>query len=137
MALVDDDAAVARFQAYLRMKTVHPDPTPGYRAAIEYFAAAASAAGFEFSVAELCAGHPLGVITWRGSAPELDSLVLNTHMDVVPVEVEKWTKVRGGRGSCGVGSASLAAVTQCAARCCDALCGGVSPRHPCAGSVGG
>ena len=85
-------AAVARFQAYLRMKTVHPDPTPGYIAALAWFHKETTAVGLQFSQAEFCVGHPMGVITWPGSAPELGSLVLNTHMDVVPAELEKWVQ---------------------------------------------
>lgn len=34
---------------------------------------------------------PLVVITWTGSHPQLPSIVLNSHMDVVPVTADKWT----------------------------------------------
>lgn len=35
--------------------------------------------------------NPVVVITWQGSQPELSSIVLNSHMDVVPVFEEHWT----------------------------------------------
>lgn len=33
---------------------------------------------------------PVAVITWQGTRPELPSIVLNSHMDVVPVYEELW-----------------------------------------------
>lgn len=35
--------------------------------------------------------HPLVVMTWKGSQPELPSILLNSHVDVVPVLEEYWT----------------------------------------------
>lgn len=35
--------------------------------------------------------NPVLVITWTGSQPELPSIVLNSHMDVVPVFADRWT----------------------------------------------
>lgn len=34
---------------------------------------------------------PVVVITWEGTEPKLPSILLNSHMDVVPVFPEKWT----------------------------------------------
>lgn len=33
---------------------------------------------------------PVVVLTWQGSKPQLPSLLLNSHMDVVPVYEEFW-----------------------------------------------
>lgn len=33
---------------------------------------------------------PIVVITWQGTQPDLPSVVLNSHMDVVPVFADKW-----------------------------------------------
>jgi aminoacylase len=99
---LSDAAALERFRAYLRMRTDHPDPTAGYRQAVELLRGLARAGGWGFRVVELCPGHPLAVITWAGTRPELPSLVLNSHMDVVPAETEKWSvdpwaaELRGG-----------------------------------------
>lgn len=35
--------------------------------------------------------NPVVVLTWLGSQPELPSIILNSHMDVVPVFEEFWT----------------------------------------------
>lgn len=35
--------------------------------------------------------NPVVVLTWPGSQPELPSIILNSHMDVVPVFEEFWT----------------------------------------------
>lgn len=37
------------------------------------------------------ARKPIFVITWKGTEPSLPSIVLNSHMDVVPVFEEKWS----------------------------------------------
>lgn len=34
---------------------------------------------------------PIAVITWEGTDPSLPSIVLNSHMDVVPVYEHLWT----------------------------------------------
>jgi len=34
---------------------------------------------------------PVVIIKWLGSQPELPSIILNSHMDVVPVFRDKWT----------------------------------------------
>ena len=34
---------------------------------------------------------PLIVLTWTGTEPTLPSILLNSHMDVVPVYPDKWT----------------------------------------------
>jgi aminoacylase len=34
---------------------------------------------------------PIVIITWTGTEPTLPSILLNSHMDVVPVFEEKWT----------------------------------------------
>lgn len=35
--------------------------------------------------------NPIVVLTWKGSQPNLPSIILNSHMDVVPVFEEHWT----------------------------------------------
>jgi aminoacylase len=36
------------------------------------------------------AGKPIVILTWEGSEPGLPSILLNSHIDVVPVEETKW-----------------------------------------------
>lgn len=35
--------------------------------------------------------RPVVVLTWTGTQPDLPSILLNSHMDVVPVAEERWT----------------------------------------------
>lgn len=50
------------------------------------------AADLELPVDVVYAGlNPVVVIKWLGKQPELPSIVLNSHMDVVPVFPDKWT----------------------------------------------
>ena len=52
----------------------------------------AQAGGWGCIVHELEPGHPAIQITWPGSDSSLPSLLLNSHMDVVPVDAEHWSK---------------------------------------------
>lgn len=35
--------------------------------------------------------YPVVIITWKGLQPELPAIMLNSHMDVVPVFEDRWT----------------------------------------------
>lgn len=41
--------------------------------------------GLKFNVLELHPKKPIVLISWYGSHPNIPSLLLNSHMDVVPV----------------------------------------------------
>lgn len=84
--------SVEVFREYLRCKTVHPDPTPGYEAAATLLKRLNDELGLEWRRVDLQEGHPIISMKWEGSDPSLPSIVLNSHMDVVPVEADKWTK---------------------------------------------
>uniref|UniRef100_A0A8C9W9Z1 N-acyl-aliphatic-L-amino acid amidohydrolase n=1 Tax=Scleropages formosus TaxID=113540 RepID=A0A8C9W9Z1_SCLFO len=66
------DPAVSLFREYLRLRTVHPEPD--YGEARE----------------GVCPGRVVLIMTWLGSKPSLKSIVLNSHVDVVPVYQEHW-----------------------------------------------
>lgn len=34
---------------------------------------------------------PVVILTWQGTDPTLESILLNSHMDVVPVDLDHWT----------------------------------------------
>jgi aminoacylase len=85
-----DQAAIASFQRYLRMRTDHP--SPDYGSVGPYLQEYASASGFTFQSVELVPGHPCYVLSWPGSDASAPSIVLLSHMDVVPVDAEKWTQ---------------------------------------------
>lgn len=41
--------------------------------------------GIPLKVYAVVSGKPIVVLTWEGSEPNLPSVLLNSHMDVVPV----------------------------------------------------
>ena len=89
---LSDAAAVERFREYLRCNTAHPDPRAGYAAAEPFFRRYAEALGLAFERLEGPEpGHPTFVLSWAGSAPELPSIVLSGHMDVVPADAAQWS----------------------------------------------
>ena len=58
---------------------------------VSFLSAAARSMGLEVATHQLAAGKPILVVTWRGLEPGLASVLLNSHMDVVPVFPEHWT----------------------------------------------
>ncbi|KAL6858989.1 hypothetical protein ACP4OV_017991 [Aristida adscensionis] len=83
-----DAEAVSRFREYLRIDTAHP--APDYAAAAAFLRDQAAAAGLEVRTLELVAGKPLLLLRWPGRRPSLPSILLNSHMDVVASEPDKW-----------------------------------------------
>lgn len=83
-----DDLAVENFRTYLRFPTVHPDPN--YTDAVNWLRMQGVNMGLECFVTEIVANNPILIMRWCGSEPSLRSIMLNSHMDVVPVEREKW-----------------------------------------------
>ena len=84
------ESSILRFQSYLKCKTVHPDPSSGYADATLLFKEYAESLSLSFESHEFFPGHPTLILSWPGSDPSLPSIVLSGHMDVVPVEIEKW-----------------------------------------------
>jgi aminoacylase len=59
---------------------------------VEFLKQQASDLGLEFKVViPANPKKPICILTWVGTHPELKSIVLNSHMDVVPVFEEFWT----------------------------------------------
>ena len=48
--------------------------------------------GLSVKVVNIRIRKPIIIITWLGKNPELSSLLLNSHMDVVPVYVVSFSK---------------------------------------------
>ncbi|KAL3678278.1 hypothetical protein R1sor_021234 [Riccia sorocarpa] len=86
---LEQNLAIQRFRTYLRIPTVHPDPD--YQPAIEFLLAQAKEIGLSTRTIEFVSKKPILLMTWKGSSEEkLQSVILNSHIDVVPVEEEKW-----------------------------------------------
>jgi N-acyl-L-amino-acid amidohydrolase len=78
-------------QKYIAIDTSHPNPR--YDDAIQFLKKHAQADGFPYQEVALPSGKKVFVITYQGSDPTLKSIVLNHHMDVVPVTNDaEWVK---------------------------------------------
>ncbi|XP_059619088.1 aminoacylase-1-like [Phlebotomus argentipes] len=78
------------FREYLKIPSVHPDPD--YEPCVEFLRRQATDLGMDFSVFRpVNDKNPVVVLTLKGSDPSLPAVMLNSHMDVVPVFPEKWS----------------------------------------------
>lgn len=80
--------AVTNFRDYLRIKSVHPNVN--YDECVKFLKKQANNLGLLWMVYSCAPGKPVVVFTWTGEQPDLPSLLLNSHMDVVPAYPEKW-----------------------------------------------
>lgn len=83
-----DDRAVQNFREYLKIRSVHPKPD--YDGCINFLKKLAAEIGLKSKVIKLKETHPVIIMTLEGKSPELPSILLNSHMDVVPVFEEEW-----------------------------------------------
>ncbi|KAL5278508.1 ACY1.2 family protein [Megaselia abdita] len=77
------------FREFLRIPSVHPNIN--YDSCVQFLKKQAESLNLPLKVN--FAGDPtkpIVVITFEGSQPELSSIMLNCHMDVVPVDEDKW-----------------------------------------------
>jgi aminoacylase len=84
----NEDICVTRFREYIRINTIQPKPD--YAAADQFIKNYGEELGLEYSSYECVKGKPCIVLTWKGSDASLGSILLNSHIDVVPVFPEKW-----------------------------------------------
>ncbi|XP_061395601.1 aminoacylase-1-like [Musca vetustissima] len=89
MSAWENNKEIQIFREYLRIPSVQPDID--YEPCIEFLRKQAKDLGLPINV-YYPGGKtkPVAVITWQGTQPELPSIVLNSHMDVVPVFEDKW-----------------------------------------------
>ncbi|ELT90864.1 hypothetical protein CAPTEDRAFT_184037 [Capitella teleta] len=83
-----ENQATANFREYLRVNTMQPNPD--YAGAADFLTRMANELGLPYQVHECVPGKPIFIITWEGTDPSLPSLLLNSHIDVVPVFPEFW-----------------------------------------------
>jgi len=84
-----EDPSVSLFREYVKIESVQPNPD--YDGCIKFLSAQAEILDFPYQVVECVAGTPIFVMTWVGTEPDLPSVLLNSHTDVVPVFPEHWT----------------------------------------------
>ncbi|XP_046354328.2 aminoacylase-1B-like [Haliotis rufescens] len=83
-----ENPAVTIFRNYLKIKSVQPEPD--YSETTAFLSDLAKDIGLECKVVEALPGKPFVVMTWRGTDPGQKSLMLHSHVDVVPVFPEQW-----------------------------------------------
>lgn len=84
----DEHPATSLFREYIRIKSVQPNPD--YESCIIFLEKQAKRLGLSYHVTEIVKGKPIFIMTWPGLEPDLPSLLLNSHTDVVPVYEDQW-----------------------------------------------
>ncbi|KAF2890879.1 hypothetical protein ILUMI_15294, partial [Ignelater luminosus] len=84
-----DQLAIENFREYLRIPSVHPDVN--YDDCVTFVKNQAASLGLPVRVYHCFPNKPIVIVTWIGREPDLPSILLNGHMDVVPVFKEEWT----------------------------------------------
>lgn len=84
-----DSQAINNFKEYLRIPSVHPNVD--YSGCVEFLKKIGSKEGLFVVVEEVAVKKPVVLLSWLGRQPLLPSLLLSSHMDVVPVYAEMWT----------------------------------------------
>ncbi|XP_022177270.1 aminoacylase-1-like isoform X1 [Myzus persicae] len=84
-----EDEAVSNFRKYLQIPTVHPNVD--YSECVKFLQFQAESLGLPSKIHYMAPKKPVVIITLQGKKPELQSLLLTSHMDVVPVYPENWT----------------------------------------------
>lgn len=84
-----DRIAVENFREYLRIPSMHPNIN--YDDCVKFLEKQAKSLDLPIKVYHVDPKKPIVVITWKGINPSLPSILLNSHMDVVPVFADQWT----------------------------------------------
>jgi len=86
---MSEHPSTALFREYVRIRSVQPDPD--YDSCIKFLAAQAEILDLPYKVIDCSPGNPMLLMTWEGTDPTAAAVMLNSHMDVVPVFPEHWT----------------------------------------------
>ncbi|XP_073949486.1 aminoacylase-1-like [Choristoneura fumiferana] len=84
-----NNPAIANFVEYLQIPSVQPNIN--YDACVAFLKKQAASLNLAVTVHEIVPKKPIVVLTWTGTDPTLPSILLNSHMDVVPVFEKSWT----------------------------------------------
>ncbi|XP_039958295.1 aminoacylase-1-like [Bactrocera tryoni] len=86
----ENNKEIQLFREYLRIPSVHPNVD--YTPCVDFLKKQAKHLGLPV---QICypggPTKPIVIMTWLGKQPELPTIMLNSHMDVVPVHPENWT----------------------------------------------
>lgn len=83
-----DEIALSNFLTYLKFPTVHPNPN--YGPAVDWLLSVGRELNLDCDVVEIFPDNPILIMCWKGRNPNLPAILLNSHMDVVPVVADKW-----------------------------------------------
>ncbi|CAG4986002.1 unnamed protein product [Colias eurytheme] len=83
----EKDQAVNRLREYIRIDT---SKSKNYELVVEFWKRLASEIGLPIAIYRP-ASFPVCIITWVGKRPDLPSILLNTHSDVVDAYEDLWT----------------------------------------------
>lgn len=90
-----EEADVVLFKEYLRFNTMHPKPD--LRSCCDWLKKIAAELDMQYQEVECHPGLPNAILTLEGTDPDLPSLLLNCHSDVVPVVPSMWTALPPGQ----------------------------------------
>ncbi|CAH0702542.1 unnamed protein product [Spodoptera exigua] len=85
----ENNPAIANFVEYLKIPSVQPDIN--YDDCVAFLKKQANGLSLAVKVYELVPRKPIVILTWPGKDQSLGSILLNSHMDVVPVFENSWT----------------------------------------------
>jgi len=85
---MDNERAIKFFQEYIQCKSVHPNPD--YNSALNLIEKYAKLFNLSCNRYEFAKDKPMLIITVKGEDDTLASVMLNSHTDVVPVDVNNW-----------------------------------------------
>ncbi|CAI4224386.1 unnamed protein product [Auanema sp. JU1783] len=87
--MAEEDIAVTKFREYIRIDTEHPNPD--YEKCKDFLLDLAGEISIPAKAVYTDATHPFVIMTIPGSKPDLPSVMLYSHTDVVPTFKEHWT----------------------------------------------
>eukprot|EP01103_Thecamoeba_quadrilineata_P009477 TRINITY_DN1923_c0_g1_i2.p1 TRINITY_DN1923_c0_g1~~TRINITY_DN1923_c0_g1_i2.p1 ORF type:complete len:255 (+),score=48.70 TRINITY_DN1923_c0_g1_i2:3-767(+) len=89
----DPEEQVLRFKKFLQIKSIsYEGPLTGsYKESVDYLNSLFTSIGLKTRILTYVPNKPILLATWEGSQPSLPSILLNSHYDVVPVVLDKWT----------------------------------------------
>ncbi|CAF1048005.1 unnamed protein product [Didymodactylos carnosus] len=90
MSNANDELAVQHFVDYLRIKTVQP--LPDYEKAFEFLQSYAMELDLNYQKIQVGIDRHVAILTWlsTNNSQQQQTLLLNSHIDVVPVFEEHW-----------------------------------------------
>ncbi|XP_053989592.1 aminoacylase-1-like [Hylaeus volcanicus] len=84
-----DATAVENFREYLRIPSVQPNIN--YDECVAFLRKQAKSLDLPVKVYHVDPRKPIVILTWTGTEPSKAAILLNSHMDVVPVFENDWT----------------------------------------------